>query len=114
MSELGAAAPTAARRANLVLRGLPLAGSRGRELALGACRLRILGETKPCERMDEAVPGLRRLMFPDWRGGAFAEVLAGGPIRVGDPAEWLSPPAEQGGDGAYPHSSAASSCPSGS
>src|SRR5262245_66282669 len=68
MSELGGSVPSSARRANLVLRGLPLRDSRGRELAIGACRLRILGETKPCERMDEAVPGLRRLMFPDWRG----------------------------------------------
>ena len=113
MRELGASAPTAARRANLVLRGLPLAGSRGRELAIGPCRLRVLGETKPCERMDEAVPGLRRLMFPDWRGGAFAEVLVGGTIRVGDVAEWVTRPATEG-DGAYPLTSSALSCPSGS
>jgi MOSC domain-containing protein YiiM len=111
--ELGADVSTAARRANLVLRGLPLAESRGRELAIGCCRLRILGETKPCERMDEALPGLRRLMFPDWRGGAFAEVLVGGTIHVGDRVEWVTdPPAE--GDGAYPLSSTAFSCPSGS
>lgn len=113
MRELGASAPTAARRANLVLRALPLAGSRGRELAIGPCRLRVLGETKPCERMDEAVPGLRRLMFPDWRGGAFAEVLVGGTIRVGDVAEWVTRPATEG-DGAYPLTSSALTCPSGS
>lgn len=113
MSELGATAPTAARRANLVLRGLPLAGSRGRELAIGACRLRILGETRPCERMDEAVPGLRRLLLPDWRGGAFAEVVAGGTVRVGDAAEWVSH-AATAGDDAYPLSSSPLSCPSGS
>ena len=111
--ELGATVSTAARRANLVLRGLPLVASRGRELAIGSCRLRILGETKPCERMDEAAPGLRRLMFPDWRGGAFAEVLAGGPIRVGDVAEWLTPPATDS-EGTYPLASSAFSCPSGS
>jgi MOSC domain-containing protein YiiM len=112
MGELSAAVSTSARRANLVLRGLPLAGSRGRELVIGPCRLRVLGETKPCERMDEAVPGLRRLMFPDWRGGAFAEVLAGGTIQVGDVAEWATRPATDG-DG-FPLSSNAFSCPSGS
>src|SRR5688500_6634525 len=114
MDELGAAAPTAARRANLVLRGLPLAGSRGREFAIGPCRLRVLGETKPCERMDEAVPGLRRLMFPDWRGGAFAEVLDGGRIHVGDRAEWVAGADDEKDAGPPSFGSSAFSCPSGS
>jgi len=114
MRELGADAPTAGRRANLVLRGLPLVGSRGRELALGACRLRILGETKPCERMDEVVPGLRRLMFPDWRGGAFAEVMTGGPIHVGDRAEWVASAGGESDSATNLLGSSAFSCPSGS
>jgi len=115
MRELDADAPTAGRRANLVLRGLPLLGSRSRELAVGPCRLRILGETKPCERMDEVVPGLRRLMFPDWRGGAFAEVVEGGRIQVGDRVEWVASAAGEANDDAS-HALAASpfSCPSGS
>jgi MOSC domain-containing protein YiiM len=113
MRELDATMSTAARSANLVLRGLPLAGSRGSELALSNCRLHILGETKPCERMDEAVPGLRRLMFPNWRGGAFAEVLTGGAIRVGDVVGWLTRPAADG-EAANPLVSNAFSCPSGS
>ena len=89
MRQLGAALPTAARRANLVLRGLPLANSRGRELRLGACRLRIAGETKPCERMEEAASGLRELMYAGWRGGAFAQVLVGGALHVGDAVTWV-------------------------
>jgi MOSC domain-containing protein YiiM len=52
--------------------------------------VRVAGEVKPCERMEEAVPGLRALMYPDWRGGAFAQVLEGGLVTVGDPVTWES------------------------
>jgi len=115
MRELDADAPSAGRRANLVLRGLPLANSRGRVLTIGPCRLRILGETKPCERMDDVVPGLRRLMFPDWRGGAFAEVVEGGRIQVGDRAEWVtSEPGEADDATSTSLAVSAFSCPSGS
>ena len=68
---------------------MALARRRGRTLAVGDCRIRILGETKPCERMDEALPGLRALMYPDWGGGAFGEVVGGGELRVGDEVRWL-------------------------
>ena len=87
-AELGVAVPPTARRANLMVSGLPLADSRQRILRIGAVRLRVLGETRPCERMDEAQPGLRRALDPDWRGGAFAEVLDDGEIAVGDPVGW--------------------------
>ncbi|MEZ4660149.1 MAG: MOSC domain-containing protein [Caldilineaceae bacterium] len=88
MAELGGDLPPAARRANLMVRGVPLANSRGRILRVGACRIRIYNETKPCERMDEALPGLKAAMYANWRGGAFGEALDDGVVRVGDAVGW--------------------------
>jgi MOSC domain-containing protein YiiM len=70
VSALGATLDPAARRANLLVRGLDLAESRDRILGLGPCRIRIGGETKPCERMDDALPGLREALYEHWGGGA--------------------------------------------
>jgi MOSC domain-containing protein YiiM len=88
MEELGKSISPAARRANLMVSGVRLADTRNRILRVGTCRLQIRGETKACERMDEALPGLRSAMKLDWAGGVFAEVLDGGEISVGDEVEW--------------------------
>jgi MOSC domain-containing protein YiiM len=90
MQCLGGSVAPAARRANLLLAGIRLARSRGRILWIGGCRIRIYGETRPCERMDEAWPGLQAAMRADWAGGAFGEVLDSGRIAVGDSVRWDS------------------------
>ena len=88
---LGAPVDPGERRANLLVSGVALAHTRDRVLKVGGCRLRVRGETRPCERMDEAEPGLRAALDPGWRGGVFAEVLDDGRISVGDPVAWAEP-----------------------
>lgn len=88
MNQLGASKPPSTRRANLMTSGIRLANSRGRILRIGACRIRIYGETRPCERMDEALDGLRDAMRPDWGGGAYGEILDDGQIHLGDEVSW--------------------------
>lgn len=92
-SRLDAELDPSARRANLMVSGIALARMRGRILRIGECRIAIRGETRPCERMDEALPGLRNTMDAEWGGGAFGEVLDDGRIRVGDRVSWDEEPA---------------------
>jgi len=75
------------RRANFMLSGVRPEGSRGKVLTLGGVRVRIHGETRPCERMDAQCPGLTAALEPGWGGGAYGVVLDDGTVRVGDVAE---------------------------
>ena len=95
MEELRANADPSHRRANILVSGLDLAHTRGRILRVGDARLAIGGELTPCERMDEVVTGLQEALRPDWRGGVFAQVIAGGLVRIGDRIAWESVPAMQ-------------------
>jgi MOSC domain-containing protein YiiM len=88
MAGLDANLEPRARRANVVLSGIDLENSRGRTLRVGACRLLVHGETRPCEQMEETLPGLQDAMRARWGGGAFAEVVDGGNIAVGDHVHW--------------------------
>jgi MOSC domain-containing protein YiiM len=88
MSGLGADLEPDARRANVVVSGIDLHETRGRVLRLGTCRVVIRGETRPCEQMEDVLAGLQSAMRDRWAGGAFGEVVQGGAIAVGDPAEW--------------------------
>ena len=94
-ARLGTDVEPTARRANLLVSGIELADTRDRVLRIGECRIRIRGETTPCERMDEACPGLREAMIPNWGGGAYGEVLDDAEIRVGDAVDWLATEPEE-------------------
>lgn len=90
MEALHADIDPSSRRANLMVSGVSLVDSRDRVIRIGTCRVRVRGETRPCERMDEALPGLREEMSAPWGGGAFGEVLDDGEIGVGDRVELIA------------------------
>jgi MOSC domain-containing protein YiiM len=75
------------RRANLLVSDVDFSNARGKILKIGTVRVRIYGETRPCEQMEKAAPGLRAAMEIPFGGGAFGEILDDGEIAVGDPVE---------------------------
>ena len=72
------------RRANLLVEGIELAHTTGRRIRVGTALLEVTAETDPCALMDKFLPGLRKALEPDWRGGISARVLEPGLIRLGD------------------------------
>ena len=76
------------RRANLLVSGIRLEGTRDRTLAVGDLRIHIHGETRPCGRMDEACEGLMAALDPHWGGGAHGSVVNDATITVGDQVRW--------------------------
>ena len=76
------------RRANLLVSGIRLEGTGDRTLAVGDLRIQIRGETRPCERMEEACEGLRDALEPHWGGGAHGSVMNSATIAVGDEVRW--------------------------
>jgi MOSC domain-containing protein YiiM len=79
-----------ARRANLLVSDIDFSDARGKILTIGKVRVRIYGETRPCEQMEKAAPGLKAAMQVPFGGGAFGEILDDGEIAVGDPVELSS------------------------
>ena len=88
---LGATPDPWLRRANLLVSDIDFVDSRGKILKIGKVRIRIYGETRPCEQMEAAVPGLQKAMSVPWGGGAFGEVLDDGEIAVGDAVTLTAP-----------------------
>ena len=89
VEDLGAELDPSIRRANLLVSGVQMVECRGRTLQVGDLRIRIHGETRPCELMDRQHPGLQSVLSEDWRGGVFGEALDTGSIGVGDSVRWL-------------------------
>jgi MOSC domain-containing protein YiiM len=84
-SPLGDTPDARIRRCNLLVSDINFDNARGKVLTIGKVRVRIYGETRPCEQMEDAVPGLKAAMSVPWGGGAFGEILDDGEIAVGDP-----------------------------
>jgi MOSC domain-containing protein YiiM len=88
--ELGIDVAWTTRRANLLIEDMNTPGTPGSIIAIGDVRLRTTMEIDPCSRMDEQVPGLKRVLQSDWRGGVGCEVIHGGSITVGDEISLLN------------------------
>jgi MOSC domain-containing protein YiiM len=91
---LGLAIDPAVRRANIMISGIDLADSRGKQLRIADCLIDIWGETRPCTLMDAAHDGLQEALRPEWSGGVFGVVLEGGEVGLGDAVELLPEPEE--------------------
>lgn len=78
----------ASRRANVLVTGVSLINSVHKLLKLGDCIVKIYGETKPCDRMDKAFEGLKKVMQANWNGGVYGKIIKGGFIRTGDQVDF--------------------------
>ena len=61
------------------------ASAEGCVLRVGTVELEVTGETAPCDRMEEAWPGLRAALAVGGRGGVTCRVRRGGELAAGDP-----------------------------
>jgi len=85
--ELGQDVEPAVRRANVLVSGVDLEAAIGATLRLGEVWIDVLGETRPCELLDDdGRVGLNAALRPARRGGVFGQVRVAGELAVGDPA----------------------------
>jgi MOSC domain-containing protein YiiM len=83
-AELAADLPWYTRRANVLVDAERLGHLIGKEISVGDVRLKIEGETRPCDLMDRLHNGLKEALKPNCRAGVHCRVLQAGTIRVGD------------------------------
>jgi MOSC domain-containing protein YiiM len=83
------------RRANLLVEGVRLPRAIGATLRVGPVLLEVTYPTTPCARMEAARAGLRKALYPEWRGGVTCKVLEGGRVSVGDEVAVVSSPPER-------------------
>jgi MOSC domain-containing protein YiiM len=87
-AELGHPADPAVRRANLLVSGVDLGTCIGGSLRIGEIVVDVLGETRPCELLDDdGRVGLCVALRPARRGGVYGTLRTGGELRVGDSVE---------------------------
>lgn len=86
---VGVSLPWHTRRANVCVTGLDLLPLVGRRIRVGEIEVEILDETRPCDEMDAAHPGLQAALRPAGRGGVYGRVRVGGTVSVGDTIEVL-------------------------
>lgn len=86
-ADLGKELDAGGRRANLIVRGVSLLEAIGRELRVGACRIRVVGEARPCRLLDDVEPRLMKALDPDTRAGVYGRIVEGGAIEVGASVE---------------------------
>jgi MOSC domain-containing protein YiiM len=85
---LGEDAKWTTRRANVLVEAVDLSALLiGGTLRLGECEVEIVGETFPCDLMDQLQPGLKAALLPETRGGVYGRIAKGGTIKVGEVAE---------------------------
>lgn len=92
-AQLGRDLDPALRRANLLVEGVDLTAVIGGTITIGDVVVEVLGETRPCELMDDGGRiGLMAALRPARRGGVFGRIRKGGELRVGAAVQ-VAPPA---------------------
>ncbi len=112
--EFGAPVDPSVRRANLLVHGVDLAACIGGQLRIGEVVIDVLGETRPCELLDDGGRiGLCAALRPERRGGVYGSIRVGGTLRAGDACTALAAGGHATGANAATRSGSAASADTG-